>query len=160
MEHFTKSVLCLIVLSGCASVSVDLPENISSPATDVANAPLETLNLRKVEIPEYFATMTHPYQFVGKEINCEDIEKEIDRLTDFLGPDYDAMQYDGDDQDTVAGDVAKMLIPYGGPIRFLSGAKSHEKEVVRVVNLGVARRAYLKAHGEIKGCVYPAAPRD
>lgn len=147
------------LLSACASVPMDVPDTIADPAVDVANAPLETLNIRKIEIPRYFAEMTHPYKPVGGATVCEDIQSEIQTLNDFLGPDHDHPNFDNEDK-TDAGDLAKMIIPYGGPIRFLSGASAHQKEVLRVARLGIARRAYLKGQGEAAGCKYPAAPRD
>lgn len=151
------SILCFATLSACKTVSVDVPDRVSEPATDVANTPLETLNIKKVKIPQTLKDMKHPYAPLPKATTCQDIQQEVMDLNTFLGVDQDDPDFENDGG-IGAGDLAKMLIPYGGPIRLLSGATSHQKAVLRAARLGAARRAYLKAHGEKMGCEYPAAP--
>lgn len=155
---FHISVLSAVLLSACASMpSVNVPDNVSEPATDVANTPLETLNIKKVKIPKALEEMDHPYVALSKDATCDDILADVMMLNEFLGVDQDDPEFEVKGG-VKAGDLAKMLIPYGGPIRLLSGATSHQKAVLRAARLGAARRAYLKAQGERMGCAYPAAP--
>ena len=155
---FGITLVSAVLLTACASMpSVDVPDSVSEPASDVANTPLETLNIKKVEIPEVLLTMEHPYHNLPKDATCADVLQEVIMLREFLGVDLDDPDFEVEDG-VKAGDLAKMLIPYGGPIRFLSGATGHQKDVLRAARLGAARRAYLKAQGEDMGCTYPAAP--
>jgi len=137
--------------------SIDVPQNVSEPATDVANTPLETLNIKKVKIPAVLENMEHPYKALPENITCDDILKDVIMLNTFLGVDQDDPDFEVK-SGVKAGELAKMDIPYGGPMRLLSGATSHQKAVLRAARLGAARRAYLKAQGEDMGCKYPAAP--
>lgn len=146
------------IVSACASMpSVDVPDKVTNPAVDVANTPLETLNIKKIKIPALLENMQHPYVALSPEATCENVLTEVSELNDFLGVDQDDPDFEKKGG-VKAGDLAKMLIPYGGPIRLLSGATSHQKAVLRAARLGAARRAYLKAQGEDMGCKYPAAP--
>ena len=125
-----------------------------------AETPLRNANLVKQEIPPVLtAAMANPYAR-PRLVSCKAITGEVANLTAALGPDFDA---------GVAGDqghlapsavrvAANTFIPFQGLLRFVSGAEAHDRQVVRAIIAGSARRSYLKGLGEARGCRSPAAP--
>ena len=125
-----------------------------------AQTPLRNANLVKQRIPPILtAAMANPYAH-PRRVSCRAITADVAALTSALGPDFDA---------GVAGDrpglapsavrvAANTFIPFQGLLRYVSGAEAHDRQVVRAIIAGSARRSYLKGLGEARGCTAPAAP--
>ena len=54
--------------------------------------------------------------------------------------------------------ASRLLIPYDGLVRTVSGAQRHDQLVIQAITAGTARRAYLKGLGEAYRCRPPAIP--
>lgn len=125
---------------------------------DVAATPLETVNLKKQEIPPILLQARQaPYTLTGLK-TCSAIGAEIRRLDAVLGDDIDIADYTKGGM--MAGNTAKSiiggLIPFGGIIREISGANEAQRQWQVALYAGTARRSFLKGVGQSKGCPYPA----
>jgi len=78
-------------------------------------------------------------------------------LTEFLGPDWDSPDHYSKKGRT-SGEFFDAILPYGGLVRFVSGASEHEKKVIQAISYGTVRRATLKTKGASLGCSSPASP--
>lgn len=136
---------------------------------NAAMSPLEDVNLKRDQIPEFLKTIKNPYK-VDAEISCEEIAGQVQRLDGLLGRDWDIPPPDKKalrDQaadgastaflDTVSSS-ASGLIPYRGIVRTVTGANSHASKVRKAYERGSHRRTFLKGMGLIKSCDFPAAP--
>lgn len=137
---------------------------------EAALTPLSDINLMREEIPPLLKALRSPYEPVGP-FTCAEIAVEVDALTAVLGDDIDvATAKVRAALGTQAGEAAGKatldavrsevggLIPFRGIVRQVSGAKDHERKVVRAYDTGRLRRAYLKGIGQAQGCAIPAAP--
>lgn len=135
-------VVCIMGLSACSTTK--------KTGSDVANAPVKALNLKNIEIPENLKDVGNPYT-ATQSISCADMQTEIAELTEFLGPDWDS-----EDHYSKAGgkkgNLADAILPYGGLVRFVSGASKHEKKVLQAADYAGVRRAHLKTVSQNKGC--------
>lgn len=135
-------------------------------------APLEDVNLRRVEIPPVLleaAANTYDARGLG---SCAAVAREVARLDEALGPDFDALpQADerplgerGADAaadatlDAVRG-AATDLVPFRSWVRLLSGAEQHSQRVQAAITAGRTRRGFLKGLGMGMDCPPPAAPQ-
>jgi hypothetical protein len=136
-----------------------------------ALAPLNDLNLRKLDIPEILTLATQaPYDLKGLD-TCKALAGEIGALDQVLEPDFDvqiaaikatAMQK-GERIATTAtvGAVRSAstgIIPFRGFVRKVTGAEQYQREVDTAIQAGVMRRSFLKGVGMSKNCAPPAAP--
>ena len=131
-----------------------------------AAAPLHDLNLVRQNVPPVLlAAMADPYARVWP-MTCQTLEAEVNTLSEVLGADFDvdvAPQERGLTQSGGVGlslvhGAAANLLPFDGFVRTLSGAERHDQFVLRAINAGSARRAYLKGLGEAGRCPPPARP--
>ena len=131
----------------------------SPNARDVAMTPLSDLNIAKDEIPEVLQEAEiSPYAH-EKLATCDDIVREVDRLTAVLGPDVELeVDEGGMDVGEVAQSVVGSFIPFRGIIRRVSGASKREREFKEAIYSGAVRRGFLKGLGEARGCGWPARP--
>ncbi len=123
----------------------------------VIDAPVKALNLKKKDIPGFLQDVENPYKTV-KGLSCGQLRSEINDITDFAGPDWDSDEH-YTKQGRSASELVDAVMPYGGIMRFISGASAHEKDLARALNYAIVRRAYLKAHGQQRRCAWPAAPK-
>jgi hypothetical protein len=144
--------------SGSAAVSQQPGDkNLQS----AAETPLRNANLVKQEIPPVLtAAMANPYAR-PRVVSCRVITSDVAALTSALGPDFDAGA--GGDKSALAPSAVRVaantFIPFQGLVRYVSGAEAHDRQVVRAIIAGSARRSYLKGLGEARGCTAPAAPK-
>lgn len=127
-----------------------------------ATAPLDDLNLRRIETPEalIFARRA-PYATEGLR-RCTDIVAGISALDEALGPDVDqpqAAQGTGDMAANAALDIvrdtATDFIPLRSWVRRLSGAEAHDREVQAAIRAGLVRRGFLKGIARQRQCTLP-----
>jgi hypothetical protein len=155
-----------IALAQTSSPPSPPPAPVSQQAGDrnlqsAAETPLRNANLVKQEIPPVLiAAMADPYAH-PRLVSCKVISGDVAALTSALGPDFDAGTT-GDRPGLAPSAVrvaANTLIPFQGLLRFASGAEAHDRQVVKALIAGNARRSYLKGLGEARGCTAPAAPK-
>lgn len=157
--------LAIALLIGAAAVplaaqTVVAPPNVT--AGDVATAPLDTLNLKKDEIPPILVAAREDTYAVAGLRSCKAIGAEIVQLDAVLGPDIDVAtdktksEKRGNAVGAVAKSVVNSFIPFGGVIREVTGAAAKERQWQVALYAGASRRAFLKGYGQARGCRYPA----
>lgn len=136
-----------------------------------ATAPLDDLNLRRVEIPAILLSAAQkPYDLTNLDA-CAALVDEIMRLDSVLGLDLDAPAVADsrtltEKSEAMAGKqavstvrgAATSFIPYRGLVRTVTGAEKHQREVDLAISAGQSRRAFLKGIGMARNCAPPAAP--
>jgi hypothetical protein len=125
---------------------------------DVVATPLETVNLKKEDIPPILLKARQaPYTLAGLK-SCPALTGEIRRLDAVLGDDIDIADYTkgGMMVGNTAKSIVGSLIPFGGIIREISGANESQRQWQVALFAGTARRSFLKATGQARGCPYPA----
>ena len=97
-------------------------------------------------------------------LNCDGLAKELARLDDALGPDFDVAKVKRSNMDRSASyaanagaramkDLTEGWIPMRSWVRYMTGAEQHSSEVTGAISAGQARRAYLKGLAQSEGCV-------
>ena len=125
---------------------------------DAAMTPVSDLNLEKVDIPVYLATMSNPY--ADAPSTCSDIRTEVAALNGLLGEDLDVPEDEAERREQVALNatsdaVGSVLLPFRGVIRAVSGASSHDRKAREAYQRGLVRRAYLKGMAGTMNCPVP-----
>ncbi|GEN98252.1 hypothetical protein NSE01_00850 [Novosphingobium sediminis] len=162
MNHSHLAIALLVVAAAAplAAQTVVAPPNVT--AGDVATAPLDTLNVRKDEIPPILIAAREDTYTVKGMRSCRAIGTEIVQLDAVLGPDIDVATDKTRDEKrgNAVGNVAKSVIngfiPFGGVIKEVTGAASKERQWQVALYAGASRRAFLKGYGQARGCRYPA----
>lgn len=135
-------------LSACTTTQAK--KNVMDTPEAVVEAPVKALNLQKKDIPEFLETLGNPYDGTT-EMSCAALTADIEQLTEFAGPDWDS-----DDHFTKTGrttsEFVDAILPYGGLVRFISGASEHDKKLVATTDYAIVRRAHLKTLRTEKGC--------
>lgn len=127
-------------------------------ASDVAATPIDTLNLRKKNVPEVLISAeSEPYTLRGLR-SCGQISRTIRSLDAVLGDDIDVAQAKGKKMNVgrMAQSAVSSFIPFQGVIKEVSGAAAQERAVQAAIYAGSVRRAFLKGVGQTRGCPYPA----
>lgn len=162
MKHCHLAIALLLGASAgsAAAQTVVAPPNVK--VGDIATSPLETLNIKKDEIPPILnAAREGTYDLAGLR-SCRAIGAEIVQLDAVLGPDIDiaAEKTRGEKRGNAVGQVAKSVIsgfiPFNGMIREVTGAAGRERQWQVALYAGASRRAFLKGYGQARGCRYPA----
>ncbi|MBB4657631.1 hypothetical protein [Parvularcula dongshanensis] len=160
-----RFALLLLALAACAT-SRDAADTTGDGLGDAVTSPLEDVNIKREEIPVVLRALRGPYPLRDPG-SCEAIAAHVRDLTAALGPDADdpAAGEDptfgekaGDSALDVIADTASDIIPFRGVVRYATGATRHDRMVREAYQNGIARRAYLKGLGEVRGCPPPAAP--
>lgn len=149
-----SALICLISLSACTTTEV--VKNSKDTSSAIVDAPVKALNLKKRKIPNYLSNVSNPY-VDGQAGSCDSIKEEISKLTEFLGPDWDSDDHYSKVGRTDGG-FFDAVLPYGGLVRFASGASKHQKKLLKAVDYATVRRAYLKTLRSNKGCEVETAP--
>lgn len=152
----TLPLLCL----GTQAAAQDDVTSQTVTARDVAMTPLADLNLSRDPIPDVLLEVSaEPYADRYLD-NCNSLLQQIGNLDAVLGEDYDTQEAEGRQMTvgSVAQSAVRMLIPFRGLIREVSGANNQAHEFREAIMAGVARRAYLKGMGQAMNCPYPARP--
>lgn len=76
---------------------------------------------------------------------CLTVPYELTEIDDLLGPDIDGQAEHQEKSLTDRGiQAARGLVPYGGVVRFVTGANKKDQELREAVMAGYARRGYLR----------------
>jgi hypothetical protein len=139
----------------------------SKSLVTAAEAPLHQLNLVGEKIPPVLMTASaDPYAY-PRPLTCKTLAAAVDELTVALGPDFDVppppgkkVYASGGAGLQLANGAAGSVFPYGlgGLVGMVSGASKRDAHILRALNAGGARRAYLKGLGEARRCPAPATP--
>ncbi len=156
MKTFSLILTAAVVSTLSACTTSQAVKNTQDAPEAVAKAPVKALNLQKKEIPENLTNLDNPYA-APVSLDCASIGAEIAELTEFLGPDWDSPDH-YTKQGRTSGEFFDAILPYGGVVRFISGASEHEKKIINAVSYASVRRAKLKTTGASLGCSAPAAP--
>lgn len=162
----------LAVLSALALAACTAARGPGDPLGRAVTTPLSDLNVVQAEIPPALvAAKNAPYQ-APVDSSCAGIEAEVKELDAVLGADLDTRQTEinpslverGVDAvgEAAVGSVrgaAEGVVPFRRWVRRLSGAEKYSRDVAAAISAGVVRRAFLKGHGDARGCLVPAAPR-
>lgn len=148
------SVALLASLTACATSNVG--QNVKASPKAAVSAPGKALNLDKRTIPASLTNLGNPYDLTGIS-DCASISAQIAELTAFVGPDWDSPEHFSKKGRT-SEEFFDAALPYGGIVRFISGASEHEKNVLYATSYGSVKRAALKSKGARLGCSFPAAP--
>jgi hypothetical protein len=126
-------------------------------------APIEDLNLKGTEIPEALQrAAANPYGINGAT-SCEAIAAELKGLDAALGADKDqAVIAEGPDMGDRAAGLLRAgvatLIPFRGVVREVTGANGRARRLEETIEVGFARRGFLKGRALEMNCPPPAAP--
>lgn len=145
----------------------DTANRTMDDAMTTVHGPLDDVGIDRDEVPPMLLVLIDdPYHPPGST-NCSALRRELSQIDFLIGPDTDYSQTAGEgdaagDEESwlakgaqrgaqAAHDVAvgfvksKLnLIPFRSVIRYVSGAKKHEKEMAQATEAGRLRRAYLK----------------
>lgn len=164
IQFLSRAAACGVMVALTLSAGTAMAQTAVAPKDanvgDVATAPLETLNLKKDEIPPILLQARQaPYSLVGMK-GCPALSAEVRKLDAVLGEDIDTGDYSkgGLKVGNTAKSIVGSLIPFGGLIREISGANESERQWQVALYAGAARRAFLKGTGLSRGCPYPARP--
>jgi hypothetical protein len=135
-------------------------DEVLGKAGKIVTQPARDVGASKVEIPPILvAAAEKPYDLAGLS-TCQGLSDEVARLTEVLGPDFDAKRAEGENksvQVAEAGGKAVMnsLIPFRGLVREVSGAAPAQRALNAALDAGLARRGYLRGVHHARGCKTP-----
>jgi hypothetical protein len=113
------------------------------------------LGLTGADVPALLVTVeAAPYQLPAP-LDCAVVAGELAGLDELLGLDIDAepVEIDTKASFTAKGaNVARGLIPYGGVVRFVTGAGAKDKALQKAVLAGYARRGFLRGLQALPRC--------
>jgi hypothetical protein len=171
--------LLLMMFATTAMARQDAPANASSPrgdpavrddkpksedtttkrAGEIVTQPVRDVGLSKKEIPPVLvAAVESPYK--APKGKCAAVTGELVQLNAALGPDFGAGTKENESK---VGNIAaaggttlmNMLIPFRGLVREVSGAAPADRRLAAAVSAGFARRGYVRAYAQTKGCRIP-----
>ena len=165
MKQYHFAIALLLGASAGSGGSATAQTVVAPPNVkvgDIATSPLETLNIKKDEIPPILnAAREGTYDLAGLR-SCRAIGAEVVQLDAVLGPDIDIAteKTRGEKRGNTVGRMAKSVIssfiPFGGVVREVTGAAGRERQWQVALYAGASRRAFLKGYGQARGCRYPA----
>lgn len=157
------------------TILADTATNTLEGAFKAAQSPLVDIGIIEDPIPEVLKQYAKNAYALPTPLTCGQILGEIAQLDMLLGPDqctaenptgiptsHQGEYIDEGSQavqnrvsDTVTGYVNVM--PFRSVVRYLSGAESHAREIVKAQQAGIARRAFLKGMAEAYDCRTPSS---
>ncbi|MEO0439642.1 MAG: hypothetical protein AAF067_02080 [Pseudomonadota bacterium] len=158
-----RAVVAILFLSvtGLESADAETP-NTEKPMLnhmgDAVTQPAKDVNLKKVKIPpRLLEVQENPYDLAGMDA-CLSINAEIGELYPLLGPDVnDPAEFSRAEKrersvSRVAGGILGGLIPFRGVVREITGANKAERQYLKALAAGNARRSFLKGYAQSRGC--------
>ena len=127
--------------------------------TRAAQSPLYDFNFKRDEIPVPLANLKNIYAPPAHP-SCRNLRRELYVLTAILGPDEIITGDDGkriiklNPSDAIESTMSS-FIPFNDVVRYLSGAKGHERKLARAYFRGQARRSFLRGWEIGKKCHIP-----
>jgi hypothetical protein len=105
------------------------------------------LGLTGADVPPLLAAIkAEPYKAPVMPA-CDTVPAEILAINDLIGADLDTPPEPEDTKKSLiakGSDVARGLVPYGGVVRFVTGANKKDKELREAMLAGYARRGFLR----------------
>jgi hypothetical protein len=150
-----------MALGGCASQPAPKPEEPYERLETMEHSPLSDFNIGGGDIPVLLQlAVTDPYR-KPSPLNCATLVEEVTALDIILGPDLDTLKAADKPEEFVENalvNAVRGLVPYGGVLRMITGAKARQRRIAEAIAAGAVRRGYLKGVGETLGCALPATP--
>lgn len=138
-----------------------------SSVPNAVETPLHDINVLRQHIPPVLlAAVADPYA-APERLTCRRLEELVSELDNALGPDFNMPETpqkasltkgNGHIALTLLSGATRLLIPYDGLIRTVTGAQRHDQMVIEAITAGSVRRGYLKGLGEAYHCRPPALP--
>ena len=116
------------------------------------------LGLTGADVPPLLAKVeADPYRAPAPPA-CKTIAEELLALNAILGPDVDAEAAAKKNGSDMVGGAIRGLVPYGGVVRFLTGARKKDRALMKAVMAGYARRGFLRGVEAGLTCAAPTPP--
>lgn len=130
-------------------------------AGNIATQPVRDIGVSKAKIPPVLGEAAEAPYAIPKSRKCSGLAKEIARLDEALGPDFDVKEEKGENR---VGKVAEAggrmivnsLIPFRGLVREISGAAPADRRLQAAVSAGLARRGFLRGLAKARKCLFVA----
>lgn len=129
-------------------------------AEDIAKTPVTDLNLTRTEIPALLIEAEkRPYSLQNID-SCKELIVAVKELDEVLGLDIDLPRAERARFNTgrLAQWAVGTFIPFRTLIREISGANRQQREIAEAIQVGLARRGFLKGVGSARNCPYPGSP--
>jgi hypothetical protein len=113
------------------------------------------LGLTGAEVPPLLQTVEAAPYALPAPLDCPSVATDLAALNDLLGLDIDAEPAATDTKTNVTAkgaSLARGLIPYGGVVRFVTGAGAKDKALQKAVLAGYARRGFLRGLQALPRC--------
>ena len=161
----TLAVSAPLLLAACATAPVQTVASTTRNGVNVAaHAPFEDFNLLSSRVPAVLLEAVKDPYARPQPLDCTGLAKELARLDDALGPDFDATKTKKTGMDRSASyaanagaramkDLTEGWIPMRSWVRYMTGAEQHSIEVTQAIAAGQGRRSYLKGLAQSEGCV-------
>jgi len=126
-------------------------------ATDIITQPVRDVGLFGRAVPEPLQRARHDPYSLAASWSCTDIDSEIARLDDALGPDP---MFEAERKESRVGKVAEAggravvnsLIPFRTVVREVSGAAPAERRLQTAIDIGHERRGFLRGVYQMRSC--------
>ena len=162
------ATVCALAAARAYAAQVQTPDRANqSSAPNALATPLHDVNVLRQHIPPVLmAAVADPYA-APERLTCPRLGALVSELDRALGPDFNMpdtpqnpslTQGNGHLALTLLSGATRILIPYDGLVRTVSGAQRHDQMVIQAITAGSVRRGYLKGLGEAYHCPPPALP--
>lgn len=126
-------------------------------ATEIISQPVHDVGLMNADIPEVLVRASKAPYGLAASPSCEQLNAEIETLTASIGPDFDLAEGPKENrmgQLAVAGgkSVVNSFMPFRTLVREVSGAAPAQRRYQDALNIGFARRGFLKGVYQMRDC--------
>ncbi len=169
-RRLATALAALLAVPAAAVLAGQLQTPDRANQSSVPNAvetPLHDVNLLRQHIPSVLlAAVADPYA-APERLSCRRLVELVSELDQALGPDFNMpdtpqnpslTRGNGHLALTLLSGATRILIPYDGLVRTVTGAQRHDQMVIEAITAGSVRRGYLKGLGEAYHCPPPALP--
>lgn len=161
-------LIAAMLAPGIATPALQTPDRAQQSSVPHAmETPLHDVNVLRQHIPAVLlAAVVDPYAAPDR-LTCPRLVELVSELDRALGPDFNMpdtpqnpslTQGNGHLALTLLSGATRLLIPYDGLVRTVTGAQRHDQMVIEAITAGSVRRGYLKGLGEAYHCRPPALP--
>ncbi|HEX3700383.1 MAG TPA: hypothetical protein VHV27_06890 [Phenylobacterium sp.] len=145
-----SATLALVAALACAT---------AADAQVVHPGEQEGLGLLGPGVPDVLkAARANPYALPAGA-DCPYLLQQVAALDVVLGPDLDSPQLKRNGGDVVMSGI-RAVIPYGGVVRFVTGAGRRQQKLVNAALAGWERRGFLKGTARMMGCAVFGQPAN
>jgi hypothetical protein len=126
-------------------------------ATEIIVQPVHDIGLMNADIPDVLVRASNDPYGLAAAPSCEQLNSEIESLTASIGPDFDLADTPKENRMgklAAAGgkSVVNSFIPFRTLVREVSGAAPAQRRYQDALNVGFARRGFLKGIYQMHDC--------